>query len=131
MKIELCYVTESSCSWRCCLSSWSCRICYWLFYRRLVSGHCLLLLLILYISPSSQNACKDHSLYKCFEYLLTKLSSNINVLIIFRWSLTLAVFETIAENNTRNSTKLNSLLSIIHGTSYRQLNNRTVQLLTI
>ena len=80
---------------------------------------------------SSAIACKDRSLYKCFEYLLTKLSSNINVLIIFRWSLTLAVFETTAENNRRNSTKLNSLLSIIHGTSYRQLNNRTVQLLTI
>jgi len=56
--------------------------------------------------------CKDRSLYKCFEYLLMKLSSNINVLVVFRWSLTLAIFETIAENNTRNSTKLNFLLSI-------------------
>ena len=78
-----------------------------------------------------RKGCKDRSLYKCSEHLLTKLPSNINVPTIFRWSLTLAVFETTAENNTRNSTKLNSLLTIIHGTSYRQLNNRTVQLLTI
>jgi len=34
---------------------------------------------------------------KCFKYLLTKLSNNIDVSVIFRWSFTLAIFETIAE----------------------------------
>jgi len=32
-----------------------------------------------------------------FKYLLTKLSNNIDVFVIFRWSFTLAIFETIAE----------------------------------
>ena len=32
-----------------------------------------------------------------FKYLLTKLSNNINVFVIFKWSLTLAIFETISE----------------------------------
>ena len=41
--------------------------------------------------------CKDRSLYKCFKYLLTKLSNNIDVFVIFNWSLTLAIFETIVE----------------------------------
>jgi len=43
------------------------------------------------------NPCKDRSQYKCFKYLLTKLSNNINVFVIFKWSLTLAIFETISE----------------------------------
>jgi len=37
--------------------------------------------------------CKDRLLYKCFKYLLTKLSNNIDVFVIFKWSLTLAIFE--------------------------------------
>ena len=41
--------------------------------------------------------CEDRSLYKCFKYLLTKLSNNIDVFVIFKWSLTLAIFETIVE----------------------------------
>jgi len=41
--------------------------------------------------------CKDRSLYKCFKDLLTKLSNNIDVFVIFEWSLTLAIFETIVE----------------------------------
>ena len=36
-------------------------------------------------------------IYKCFKYLLTKLSNNIDVFVIFKWSLTLAIFETIVE----------------------------------
>jgi len=41
--------------------------------------------------------CKVRSQYICFKYLLTKLSNNIDVFVIFRWSFTLAIFETIAE----------------------------------
>ena len=74
-----------------------------------------------------RRGCKDRSLYKCVKYLLTKLSNNIDVFVIFKWSLTLAIFETIVSN----SIKLNFLLSIIHSANYRQLNNRTKQLMTI
>ena len=45
----------------------------------------------------AERRCKDRSQYKCFQYLLTKLSNSIDVFVIFRWSFTLAVFETIAE----------------------------------
>ena len=31
------------------------------------------------------------------KYLSTKLSNNIDVFVIFKWSLTLAIFETIVE----------------------------------
>ena len=32
-----------------------------------------------------------------FKYLFTKLSNNIDVFVIFKWSFTLAIFEIIAE----------------------------------
>jgi len=47
--------------------------------------------------PRGGCGCKDRSLYTCFKYLLTKLSNNIDVFVIFKWSLTLAIFETIVE----------------------------------
>jgi len=46
--------------------------------------------------------CKDRSLHKCFKYLLMKLSNNINVSAIFKWSLTQAIFETISETTQEN-----------------------------
>jgi len=46
---------------------------------------------------ATASVCKDRSLYKCFKYLLMKLSHNINVFVIFKLSLTLAIFETISE----------------------------------
>jgi len=55
----------------------------------------------LFLNPNSLVAitrdCKDRSLYKCFKYLLTKLSNSIDVFVIFKWSLTLAIFDTIVE----------------------------------
>ena len=49
------------------------------------------------IPDANPQICKVRLSYKCFKYLLTKLSNNIDVFVIFRWSFTLAIFETIAE----------------------------------
>ena len=37
------------------------------------------------------------NIMECFKCLLTKLSNNIDVFVILRWSFMLAIFETIAE----------------------------------
>ena len=47
--------------------------------------------------PLLFSRCKDRFLYEGFISLLAKLSDNIDVSVNFRWSFTLAKFETIAE----------------------------------
>ena len=56
----------------------------------------------LHLAPESRHTMqRPLVIYICFKYLLTKLSNNIDVFVIFRWSFTLAIFETIAETTKK------------------------------
>ena len=64
------------------------------------------------------------------KYLLTKLSNNIDISVIFQVEFYARNIWNNSRNNKRDSKKLNFLLSIINNANDRQPYNITVQLLT-